>query len=138
MIMKNGDILMSLFMTSKNPNFQREGFTLVELLVVISIIAVLIGLLVPAVQTAQEFARQMECKNNLKQMGLGFQQHHQAHTVWPASGWGYGWMGDPNMGHSRRQPGGWMYNILPYTDNMNLWELGLNVGTSYTDSNRME
>ena len=128
---------MPFFMTSKNPNCQRNGFTLVELLVVIAIIAVLVGLMVPAVQSARESARQIECKNNLKQMGLGFQSHHEANSVWPASGWGFGWMGDPNMGHSRRQPGGWMYNILPYTDYTNLWELGLNVGTSYTDSNRM-
>ena len=128
---------MSRYMTSKKPNSQREGFPLVELLVVIAIIAVLVGLMVPAVQSARESARQTECKNNLKQIGLGFQSHHEANSVWPASGWGYGWMGDPNMGHSRRQPGGWMYNILPYTDYQNLWELGLNVGTTYTDSNRM-
>ena len=127
---------MSVVSTSKYIR-QREGFTLVELLVVIAIIAVLVGLMVPAVQSARESARQTECKNNLKQIGLGFQSHHEANSVWPASGWGYGWMGDPNMGHSRRQPGGWMYNILPYTDYTPLWELGLNVGTSYSDSNRM-
>ena len=128
---------MSFYMTSKSPNCRREGFTLVELLVVIAIIAVLVGLMVPAVQSARESARQTECKNNLKQIGLGFQSHHEANSVWPASGWGYYWAGDPNMGHSRRQPGGWMYNILPYTDYTNLWELGLNVGTSFTDPDRM-
>lgn len=107
-----------------------------ELLVVIAIIAVLVGLMVPAVQSARESARQTECKNNLKQYGLGFQSHHEANGNWPANGWGYGWAGDPNMGNSRRQPGGWMYNILPYTDYQNIWDLGLNVGSSYSDSNR--
>ncbi len=115
---------------------KRGGFTLVELLVVIAIIAVLVGLMVPAVQSARESARQTECKNNLKQIGLGFQSHHEANGNWPANGWGYGWAGDPNMGNSRRQPGGWMYNILPYTDYQNIWELGLNVGSGYNDGNR--
>lgn len=128
---------MSFLLTSKMSIRHRDGFTLVELLVVIAIIAVLVGLMVPAVQSARESARQTECKNNLKQMGLGFQSHHEANGNWPANGWGFYWMGDPNMGNSRRQPGGWMYNILPYTDYTNLWELGLNVGTSYTDKYRM-
>ena len=127
---------MSFFLTFKKSICQRKGFTLVELLVVVAIIAVLVGLMIPAVQSARESARQTECKNNLKQYGLGFQSHHEANGNWPANGWGYGWAGDPNMGNSRRQPGGWMYNILPYTDYQNIWDLGLNVGTSYTDSNR--
>src|SRR5260221_9456679 len=63
------------------------GFTLVELLVVITISGILIGLLLPAVNAAREAARRTECVNNLKQMALAFQAHHTAHRAFPTGGW---------------------------------------------------
>lgn len=102
----------------------RRGFTLVELLVVIAIVGLLIALLLPAVQSVRESGRQAVCQNNLKQLGIGFNQHLATHGWFPTCGWGYGWTGDPDRGYSLMQPGGWAYNILPYIDQDNLRQLG--------------
>ena len=112
---------------STNPN-PKPGFTLVELLVVITIIGILIALLLPAVQAAREAARQVQCKNNLKQLALGCLQHENATGRFPTGGWGFAWLGDADRGTNWRQPGGWIYNILPYIEEQALHDLGAGQG----------
>lgn len=101
----------------------RLGFTLVELLVVIAIIGVLVALLLPAVQAAREAARRVQCKNHLKQIGLGFMLHEQTHGFLPGSGWSPWAVGDPDRGFGKQQPGGWVYHILPYVEQQAVFNL---------------
>jgi prepilin-type N-terminal cleavage/methylation domain-containing protein/prepilin-type processing-associated H-X9-DG protein len=103
----------------------RRGFTLVELLVVITIIAILIALLLPAVQAAREAARKAQCQNHLKQLALGCLTHESATGRYPTNGWGWGWTGDADRGNDWRQPCSWIYNVLPYIDQQAIHDLGL-------------
>lgn len=102
----------------------RRGFTLVELLVVIAIIGVLVALLLPAVQAAREASRNGQCKNNLRQIGLAMLNYESARKEFPAGGWGFRWMGDPDAGSGPRQPGGWVYQAAPYIEQGNVTLLG--------------
>jgi prepilin-type N-terminal cleavage/methylation domain-containing protein len=104
----------------------RRGFTLVELLVVITIIGILVALLLPAVQAAREAARMVQCQNNLKQLSLGMLGFEQTNGHFPAGGWGCDWVGDPDRGTDIEQPGGWFFAILPHVEQLPLYQLGSN------------
>jgi prepilin-type N-terminal cleavage/methylation domain-containing protein len=98
-----------------------KGFTLIELLVVISIIGLLAGLLIPAVQAARETARRTQCANNLKQIGLALQQFHDAKRRFPS---GYVAKVSYTDGATDTSPGwGWAAHILPYLEEENLSKL---------------
>ncbi len=102
-----------------------RGFTLVEMLVVVAIIGILIGMLLPAVQAARESGRRLHCINNLKQISLAMLNHENAIKRFPTGGWGRMWVGDPDMGNNENQPGGWIYNTLPFLEQGILHNIGL-------------
>ena len=99
------------------------AFTLVELLVVIAIIGILVALLLPAIQAARESARRSQCVNHLKQIGIGFINHESTHKSLPSSGWHPWVVGDPVLGTGRVQPGGWMYQILPFIEEQAIYDI---------------
>lgn len=105
-------------MTSPGLGPVRRGFTLIELLVVVAVIAVLAGLLLPAVQAAREAARRAQCVNNLKQLGLAVQNYEQTHSALPP-GYISGW--DPDRLRETGPGWGWGVMILPQLEQSSVY-----------------
>ena len=97
-----------------HPSTRRPGFTLIELMVIVAIVAIGLALLLPAVQSAREEARLVQCKDNLKRLGLALHSYHETHDRFPYSST-YSGVAEPTPAHT------WNEFLFPYMDMCGLY-----------------
>ena len=105
----------------------RNAFSIVELLVVIAIVGVVLGITIPAVQRVRENSRANSCRNNLVQLSKGILNSESADGRFVAGGWAGEWLGDSSRDAAGNQPGGWGFQVLPYIEEIVLWENAKNI-----------
>src|SRR3954466_14225556 len=107
---------------------RRTAFTLIELLVVIAIIAILIGLLLPAVQKVREAAARSKCTNNLKQLALGMTNYHDQRGQYP----GYYPPANASATDHEHYSTNWTFQVLPYVEQDNIFNLPFTDRATYS------
>ncbi len=125
-------------MSTFHHNSKRRGFTLVELLVVIAIIATLIGLLLPAVQSAREAANRMSCSNKMKQLGLGILNYESARRRIPAANDRVGNSGGTTYAARVAAGYSWIFHILPYCEETSIFNQVKEIARTVSGSQTME
>jgi len=103
----------------------RSGVTLIEVAVSMAVVGIIAAVLLPAVQAARESARLTQCSNQVRQLALATHQFENTFQQLPTNGWGFRWLGDASQGSLADQPGGWLFQILPFLELKQLYDVTL-------------
>jgi len=104
--------------------WRATGLSSIDLLVTLTVSGLCLLMAASALTLLRETSRQRQCQDNLRQLGEAMLAHHEKIGHLPTGGWGYAWVGDADRGFGQRQPGGWIYNVLPYIGEEALHDLG--------------
>jgi prepilin-type processing-associated H-X9-DG protein len=118
---------MSPIHTVKKSSIPPRGGAVVELIVVGVVVAFVMALILPAIQASRESARRLQCQSNIKLLIQGCMSHEEMHGHYPTGGWGFAWTGDADLEFGQRQPGGWLFNIMPYLSSSVIRSLSANL-----------
>ncbi len=125
-IISTFSIIQCLFWVGKNRRrtaSKLRAMTLIEVIVALSILSVLLALSTPAIQSARESARRAQCQNNLRQIAAASMQFQSVHRKLPTNGWGFAWLGMAARGTGSEQPGGWIFQLLPFVEAQSYYDL---------------